>query len=548
MRLAVPHTRINLARTDQAERLTVPLTAGAGNSGHTAGGDIDGDGRSNVGSATGQSTTGVLFAMCLSLVLVVATVAAINLALPDLAVDLGANTTQLTWIADGYTVALAALVLPFGAIGDRIGRRRVLLVGTLIFGLAALAASFATTTTALIAWRVVMGVGAAMIMPGTLATITGAFPPERRTRGIAIWSGFAAAGAILGLLAAGTLLEFWGWQAIFTASAGAAVIAGLTAALLAPETKETVHRRLDIAGGVLSAVAIGALVFAIIEGADQGWSDSRTVGALTVAALGTLGYVLFSLRHESPLLDPRLFALRGFHAGALTIVVQFMAIFGFFFIGLQYLQLVLGYSPLHSAVALIPVAVVVLPTAQATPAIVDRLGLGRVMTAGLLLLAAGIAWTSRLQVDSGYSPFLIGLLLAGVGIGLTSSTGTTAIVSSLPVDEQGVASAVNDTTRELGSAIGVALMGAVYGSHYRAALPPAPQGAPADVVQMVQDSAAAGIEVARRLGPAGDPVAAAVRQAFVEGLSASLVVMMVIIALSAVVVALRAPNERVRRN
>ena len=168
----------------------------------------------------------VLFAMCLALVLVVASVSALNLAIPDLAVDLAASNTALTWIADGYTVALAALVLPFGALGDRWGRRRVLVAGTVVFGLASLAASFADSTTALIACRVAMGAGAAMIMPGTLSTITASFPPQQRRRGVATWSGFAAAGAIIGFLAAGLLLERWGWASMFVASAVLAVTAG----------------------------------------------------------------------------------------------------------------------------------------------------------------------------------------------------------------------------------------------------------------------------------------------------------------------------------
>lgn len=493
---------------------------------------------------TGHGHRGVLFSMCLALVLVVATVSAINLALPELAVDLGASNSDLTWIADGYTVALAALVLPLGALGDRIGRRRVLIAGTAVFGLASLAAAFADTTTALIAWRVVMGVGAAMIMPGTLSTITGAFPADQRDKGVATWSGFAAAGAIIGLLAAGALLELWGWASIFVASAIVAVLAGIAAALLAPETKEHDHRRFDVAGGAFLAVAIGALVFSIIEGSEKGWTATPTLVAAALALIGVAGYVVADLRHENPLLDPRLFRLRGFRTGGITIVVQFMAVFGFFFVGLQYLQLVLGYSPLHSAVALIPVAVVVLPTAQATPALVRRVGLGPIMGGGLLLLGGGMFWIAQLDVTSGYLPFLAGLVVAGAGIGLTSSTGTSAIVGSLPSDKQGVASAMNDTTREVGSAIGVALMGSIYGSAYRDALPAAPDGMPGEIAHAIQESAAAGMEVARQLGTAGDPLAEAVRGAFVDGLSASLTVISAIIAVTAAVVLVRAPHRR----
>ncbi|MEO6988549.1 MAG: MFS transporter [Aquihabitans sp.] len=490
------------------------------------------------------SHRGILFAMCLALVLVVGSVSAINLALPDLAISLGAGNSALTWIADGYTVALAALVLPLGALGDRYGRRRLLVAGTVVFGLASVGASTADTANVLIAWRVAMGVGAAMIMPGTLSTITATFPPEQRARGVATWSGFAAAGAIIGLLAAGALLERWGWSSIFVASAAAAAVAGIAAQVLAPDTREKVHRRFDLAGSVLLAVGIGALVFAIIEGTEQGWTQPITLVAVALAIGGLVGYVVADLRHENPILDPRLFALAGFRTGSIAIVVQFMAVFGFFFVGIQYLQLVLEYSPLGAAVALIPVAVVVLPAAQVTPRLVDRFGLNRVMAGGLLAIAAGMVWIARLDVASGYGPFVVGLCIAGVGIGLASSTGTSAIVGSLPTDRQGVASAVNDATREVGSSIGIAIMGSVYGSHYASALPATPAGTPGEIVDLVHGSAAAGIMVADRIGgDLGSQLAVAVRIAFMDGLRASLLVVAVVVVVAAVAVLVRAPRQ-----
>lgn len=488
-------------------------------------------------------TGGVLFSMCLSLVLVVASVSALNLALPELAVGLGASNTDLTWIADGYTVALAALVLPLGALGDRIGRRNVLVGGTVVFGIASLAAALTSGIGTLILLRVVMGVGAAMIMPGTLSTITAAFPPAQRAKGVATWAGFAAAGAIIGMLAAGALLERWGWESIFVASAVVAVAAGASAALLAPNTREHDHGPFDIAGSIALTLGIGGLVYAIIEGAERGWTEPTTLVGIALAVIGVVGYVTADLHHPAPLLDPRLFALRGFQTGALTIVVQFMAVFGFFFVGLQYLQLLLDYSPLASAVALVPVAMVVLPASQITPWLVQRAGVRNVMAFGLVCLAGSVFWLATLEVDSGYTPFLLGLLVAGVGIGVTGSVSTSAIVGSLSTDKQGVASAMNDAAREVGSAIGIALMGSVYGSQYRAALPDAPAILPPEIVDAIRDSAAAGIAVAEQVGEIGEPLAVAVRGAFIEGLSASLVVVGVILAAAAVAVFLRAPKH-----
>jgi fucose permease len=253
--------------------------------------------------------------------------------------------------------------------------------------------------------------------------------------------------------------------------------------------------------------------------------------------------VVCGLRHRSPLLDPRLFRRRGFTTGSITVVVQFMAVFGFFFVGLQYLQLVLGYSPLRSAVALIPVGAVVLPISQITVWLVPKLGLRTVMAGGLLMLAAGMIWVAQLDAGSGYLPFLCGLIIAGTGIGLTSTTGTDAIVSSLTRDKQGVASAMNDTTREVGSAVGIAIMGSVYASHYREALPEAPAGFPLEAAQAIRESAAAGLEVARHAGEMGETIAGAVRNAFMGGLTASLLVVAVVMVAAAVVVAVRAPRD-----
>ncbi len=493
--------------------------------------------------ATGRGGhRGVLFAMCLSLVLVVASVSALNLALPDLAIDLNASNTSLTWIADGYTVALAALVLPLGAIGDRIGRRRVLIAGNIVFGAAALAASFASDTTTLIIWRVVMGVGAAMIMPGTLSTITAAFPPAQRTKGVATWSGFAAAGAIIGMLAAGALLEQFTWKSIFVTSAAAAVVSAVAALLLAPETKDHHPKRFDLSGALCTALAIGTLVYAIIEGNERGWSEPEVIGALVVTVLAFTAYAILGLRHDHPLLDPHLFGIRGFRAGAITILVQFMAVFGFFFVGLQYLQLILGYSPLKAAVALIPVAVVVLPTSQATPHLVRRIGMKAVMVVGLVLLGSGLFVISRLDTGSGYVPFLGGLILCGFGIGLTGSVGTSAITGSLSRNQQGVASAMNDTTREVGSAIGIALMGSIFGSHYRSSLPDSLGQLPPDAAEAVRHSAAGGLHVADQAGHQGPALAAAVKNAFMDGLSASLIAVTLVVMAAALGCLLRAPK------
>ncbi|HEV7721611.1 MAG TPA: MFS transporter, partial [Iamia sp.] len=245
--------------------------------------------------------TGVLFSMCLALVLVVASVSSVNLALTGISVDLGTTSSQLTWVADGYTVALAALVLPFGALGDRIGRRRLLLVGTVVFGLAALGAAAAQSPQALIGSRVLMGLGAAMIMPGTLSTITAVFPPDKRARAVSVWAGFATSGAVLGMLGCGLILEWSSWRAAFVATAVLAAVAFVAALVLAPNTSDPEEAVIDAPGFVLSALGIGALIFGIVDGAEAGWTTPGAIGGLAVALVSLGVFTWWEMRTRRPM-------------------------------------------------------------------------------------------------------------------------------------------------------------------------------------------------------------------------------------------------------
>jgi MFS family permease len=394
----------------------------------------------------------------------------------------------------------------------------------------------------LIALRAVMGIGAAMIMPGTLSTITAALPADKLPRGVAIWAGFASASAIIGMVFAGGLLELFEWQSIFVASAVIALGAGVAATVLAPDTHEEERRKVDAVGASTLAVAIGALVYGIIEGGDIGWAQPRPLVAFAVAALGIVLWALSSRRHPEPMLDPRLYAFESFKAGSAVVLVQFMAVFGFFFVGLQYLQIVLGYGALKSALALLPIALVILPASTAGPRLAKRLGLRAVLTVGLALLGAGVALLATMDVHSGYGVFLAALLVAGLGFGVASSTATNAVVASLPRDRQGVASAVNDANREIGSAIGIAVVGSIFSNGYQHSLPSLSGRLPTRAADAVHQSAAAGIHVAARLGDQGAPLAGTVRHAFMDGFSSSMWVVTAVAVLFAVITFVRAPQ------
>jgi EmrB/QacA subfamily drug resistance transporter len=470
----------------------------------------------------GVGQKGVLASMCLALVLVVASVSSVNLALTGISLDLHTTSSQLTWVADGYTVALAALVLPFGALGDRFGRRTLLQIGTVLFGLAAAAAALAQSPEALIACRVGMGVGAAMIMPATLSTITAAFASAGRAKAVSVWAGFASSGGILGLLGCGLLLEWWSWRATFVTTAVLAAVTFVAAGRLAPNTSDPEDAVVDVPGSILSGVGIGALVYGIIHGAETGWATTGSMAGLGVALAALGAFVAWELHASRPMLDVRLFAVRGFSAGTLAITMQFLCLFGFFLVGLQFLQLILGYSALVSALCLLPLGMIVMPMSRKVPHVVDRFGPRAVVTVGLASLGLGLAVMARMDGRSGYGHFLGGLVFFGLGVAFTSTPSTTAIVSSLPKAKQGVASAMNDVSRELGSALGIAILGSLFNSGYREAVTGATTGLPTEAAHAVEESAGAGFAVADQLGAAGTGLHDAVTEAFATGLGQAL--------------------------
>jgi EmrB/QacA subfamily drug resistance transporter len=453
----------------------------------------------------------ILVVMCVALATVVSAVSSLNVALPDMARDTGATPTQLQWVVDAYALVFAGLLLFAGALGDRFGRRRVLLAGLGIFGAGALVATTVGDPDALIGIRAVMGLGAALIMPTTLSIITSAFPPGERDRAVGAWAGVAGGSALLGLLVSGTLLELASWPAVFVLNVVLAAIAALGTLRFVPARERRETAPLDLGGALLSAAALFALVWGFIEGPQRGWTDGLIAAAFGAALVLGAAFVVWELRREQPLLDPRLFALRGFSAGSLSVFVQFFAAFGVIFVLLQYLQLVLGYSPLEAGAALAPMALVMVAVAPRVPRLVARVGVRPVGPAGLALMAAGLTVISTMGVGSSYWHLLAGGLLLGLGMALAATPATTAIVDSLPEDKQGVASAVNDAAREVGGALGIAVLGSVLADHVT------------------------------RLGPGMDPAA------FVDGFSTALLVGAGVLAAGAVAVALRVPGRRGER-
>lgn len=486
----------------------------------------------------------VLLVMCAALALVVSGVASLNIALPEIARELAASQTDLQWIVDAYALVFAGLLLPAGAIGDRYGRRGVLVAGLAVLAGAYLAATLATAAGALIAARAVAGLGAAAIMPVTLSVITTVFPPEERDRAVAAWAGVAGAGAILGLLISGVLLEVASWEWLFAVNAGWALLALVATLAVVPRTRDARGAALDPLGGLLSAAGLGAVVFAIIEAPGHGWLDRATLAWLGAGAALLVAFVAWELRREHPMLDPRLFRQRGFSAGTLAILLQFFAAFGFLFVALQYLQFVLGYSPLEAAAAIVPLGVTLMISARrVAPRLARRHGPRRAIALGLALMAAGLATLAAVDVATGYWHLLGGLVLFGAGAGLSAVPATTSIVSSLPPEKQGVASAVNDASREVGGALGIAVLGSVLAGAYAdgvseatAALPPRAQEAAAQSIGFV-------LEAPGRFGARGAELVAEAQASFVDGLSLALLVAAGVLATGAAAVLARGPRR-----
>ncbi|GAA1851097.1 MFS transporter [Actinomadura bangladeshensis] len=478
----------------------------------------------------------VLPAVMLSLATVVSAVASLNTAVPSIARDTGAGLTELSWIIDAYALVFAALLLLGGAIGDRYGRRRALAAGLVLFGAGSAAAALASDPNWLIAMRGVLGVGAALVMPATLSTITATFPHAQRTRAVGTWAGVAGASAIFGLLVSGGLLEAWSWRSVFWMNVVLAVVALAATLAVVPESAEPDAPRLDVTGAAITVAGLGAAVYSIIEAPTAGWGSARTLLGLAAALVILAGFVLWELKRPNPLLDPRLFRIRAFSAGALSLTLQFFAFFGFVFIILQYLQLVKGDSALVGALSLVPMALAMMPFARVVaPRAAAKLGPRRVITAGLLLVSVAMLVFSLLDEDSTYWLLLAGLLPLGAGAGLAMTPATAAITDALPADKQGVGSAMNDLARELGGALGIAVLGSLLQSSYRANLDL--EGLPGPAAEGARESLAG----AMRLGP---QVAEQARAAFGDGVQAAFLTASIALAVTAVIVAAlyRAPR------
>lgn len=405
----------------------------------------------------------VLMSLCVGTLQAMA--AAMNLAIPSLAHSaLHPGPTALVWIVDAYLIAFACLLIPGGALADRLGRKGVLLTGLGLFtGGSALAAT-AGSVPLLIAGRLVAGAGAALALPVTLGLLMLLFPPSRRPHAVATWTASLAAGGILGNVIGGVVLQYLPWQGLFIVFGAAGALLASVTALRAPRTPRR-PAPLDAPGSVLLAAAIVALIYGLIEGRERGWTSGWVLGSFAASAVITLVYVLVGLRRRHPLLDPRVFALRPLRAGTLGVTVAFAGAFAMFYVNAQYLTVAHGYSLALAGCAIAPIAVAMGLASRSSIVLVHRWGARRVVALGFAALVAGLAAFSLVGADTPYALYILcpAMALAGIGVALPPLSG--GIMAALPAERAGMGSGVNGAAREVGSAVGVAAMGTALGSH-----------------------------------------------------------------------------------
>jgi EmrB/QacA subfamily drug resistance transporter len=465
----------------------------------------------------------ILAVLCLSVLLVVVDNTIVNVALPTISRKLSASTQDLQWVVDAYTLMFAGLLLVAGNMGDRFGRRRALQAGLILFGVFSVAAALSHSTGELITARGAMGVAAAFIYPATLALLTNVFTnPRERATAIGIWAAVSGLAVAIGPVTGGLLLRHFTWSSVFFVNVPIVVVALAAGAWLLPESRDQRAGRFDPVGALLSMVGIGLLTWTVIEAPSHGWLSVTTLGGFAGSLVLLTTFVWSQLRRPDPMLDVRLFRNPRFTAGSVSISLAFFGLFGFIFMITQYFQLVRGYDPLRAGVATLPFAIVTGAFSPMAIVVMKRVGTKAVVTAGLLLMCAGFLVAATTAVDSGYwGKIIVSMTLMAAGLGLTSSPATEAIMGALPLGKAGVGSAVNDTTREFGGTLGVAVVGSVlssaYSSHLLSAL--TRLGVPARAASEAGQSMAAGLAAAGHLPPGLRGLAmAAARQAFMSGL------------------------------
>jgi EmrB/QacA subfamily drug resistance transporter len=500
-----------------------------------------------ISSVSAGHPTAALAVICLSVFVISVDATIVNVALPTLSRELNANTAQLQWIVDAYTLVMSGLLLSAGSLSDRYGRRGWLSSGLIVFAITSAVAAQVDSAGGLIAARAAMGVGAAVIFPTTLGLITNIFTdPIRRAKAIGLWAAMVGVGVAAGPMSGGWLLEHFSWGSIFLVNVPIAALAIIGGILFVPTSRDPAAPQVDVPGLILSAIGITALIYTVIGAPSWGWGSVRTAVGFAAAILVLSGFALWERRTPQPMLDVSVFANRRFSGGSLAVTAGFLTLFGFIFVITQYFQFIKAYSAFQAGVRLLPVAISIALASVVGPRVVHKIGTTAVVSAGLAVFAAGLAWASTVDASTPYTVIAIQMVLLGTGLGLTTAPATEAIMGSLRPDKAGVGSAVNDTTRELGGTLGVAIVGSVFASVYSGGIDSASALAalPKGLRSTIEGSMAAAYKVIGQLPLPADRVVAiraAIDHAFLDGLRVGSLVCAGVAMAAAVVAAVLLP-------
>ncbi len=466
-----------------------------------------------------------LLFICLALFIGQIDITIVNIALPSIAADLDATTSDLQWTVDAYLVMLAGFVLFGGGLADRFGRKGVFMTGLALFGAASLGATFATEPGHLIAARAFMGLGAALFFPPALSMLATIFAPGERARAVAVWAAVGGIATALGPVVGGVLLSRYWWGSVFLVNVPVVVAALVGAALLIPTSRRPGSPKLDGVGALLSVLGLAALVFGIIEGPDRGWGTPLIVASLLMGGVLVGAFVAWESRLEEPMVDVRVFRLRGVSAGGLAVTTNLAAMAGVLFLIPLYLQSVVGLSTTTIGLLLLPFGVVFMCLAFAAGPATRRFGVRPILTGGLLVMAAGTLLLSFLpDVGRDTLSVMVGMAVFGAGAAFVAPPATTAIMNALPTAKAGDGSAVNQVTRQVGAALGAAVVGTVLVSVYAHDLAPSLTGLSSADASVADSSIAGAQKVAAKLTSGSDALLDAADSAFSSGFRVAMLV------------------------
>ncbi|MSW21516.1 MAG: MFS transporter, partial [Actinobacteria bacterium] len=460
-----------------------------------------------------------LWSLCLSLLIVVVGNTSLNVVIPTLAKRLDATNSQLQWVVAIYSLVFAGLLFTSAAIGDRFGRKGALQVGLVIFLVGSVLASQSHSMMQLILCRGLMGLAAAFVMPSTLSILVNIFPPQERQKAIAMWASVSGVGGTLGPIFSGWLLGHFWYGSVFLVNVPIIVLALVSGGRLLPKSKDPSHGKLDPPGFILSTVGIVTLVFGLIQAPEKGWASTGTMLWFGAAAVLLLAFVGWERRAKEPMLDVALFKIPTFTTGTVGMILLFSAMYGAFFLQTQYFQLILGLSPLSASLRFLPMSPVMLILGFQTPKITARLGANRCVGLGLAILSSAMFTMRTMNANSPYIVPLVAFMLMAGGVALSVGPLTAAIMSAVPPRRAGMGSAMNDATRELGAALGVAVMGSIAASHFATKVAGLLAGVGGDDRETATSSLEGAVDLAERLtGAQAENLLNGARQAFLDSL------------------------------